>query len=492
VTEVEIGDENVAEPAANDNEFVYKLTQKAFLDPLGPMSDSEQKASEIATEGKCEMSEPKNGCYNFDDLLPRPSSSEFVYKSKKTTGTAEINRVDTAESGSVSMPIRTLPTFPKLQNDCAKGFKTRSWGDVLDAEIKEQQFFLGNLFSCGHVSVLFGQGGLGKSRLALNAARNQVLGFPFLGLDTGNKPLKHLFIGSENDIYRWKNDMSCMTRGLSAEQHKLLTQHIRVTTLEEPGDSYINLGDPGTVRKWEDTLHELPPDVLWCDPWGDMIAGDSLRDGDIRATLGTLRKMVSKVNPDCGIVILAHARTGTANVVQVCGFDAANFGKDSKALQACARTVVNLAPFNAEKHPDIIWNPAKCNDGVKPDGARIRLDPETMTYAIIAEMDDTALLAWQNGVKADAKEARRNKPIYSPFDNDAVLELVAEKPMLVGSLKAEIRSWGVTRDNCDNGYNQMLLDGKLMLISAGKANGKLVGTPEAIQNYQNPQVLREV
>lgn len=326
----------------------------------------------------------------------------------------------------------------------------------------------------------------------MNAARNQVLGLPFLGLDTGTVSLRHLFIGSENDIHRWKIDTACMTRGLSADQRELLTQSICVTTLEEPGDSYINLGDPDTLTKWEDTLREWVPDVLWCDPWGDMIAGDSLSDRDVRATLGTLRKMVSNVNPDCGVVILAHARTGTANVIQVCGFDAANFGKDSKALQASARTVINCAPYEAGKHPDLIWNPAKSNDGVKPNGARIRLEPETMTYSVVEEMDDAALQAWQDGVKASAKGARNGKQPDIPFDDDAVLGLVAVTPLLVGKLKAIIKKWGVTRDDCDNGYKQLKLDEKLKEISAGKANCKLVGTPGAIQNHQNSQASPEV
>jgi len=415
-----------------------------------------------------------------------------ILASKKTDDKTKAVNVDNGEPGASIRPVITSHSMEKLINDNAKGFRTRSWGEVLNAVIEPKQCFLGNILVCGQLSIIFGQGGLGKSRLALNAARNQVLGLPFLGLDTGSKPLRHLFIGSENNIDRWKIDMAHMSIGLTPDQIELLTQHCDVTTLEEPGDSYINLGDPETVKKWEDTLQEKNPDVLWCDPWGDIIAGDSLSDRDVRATLGTLRKMVSKVNPDCGIVILAHSRTGTANIVQVCGFDSANFGKDSKALQACARAVINCAPYNADKHPDIIWNPSKCNNGEKPDGARIRLDPDTMTYSVIEDMDDDALLAWQNGVKNDAKGSRRGKPTSPPFDDEAALELVAEKPMLIGKLKAAIKSGGMIRDNCDNGYNQLILDGKLETISGGKGNSKLVGTPKAIQNYRNSQVPPEV
>jgi len=355
------------------------------------------------------------------------------------------------------------------------GFTVRSWGEVLDIEIPPKRFMLGDLFACGQVQAVFGQGGLGKSRAGLNLARNQVRGEPFLGMTTGTAPLRHLFIGSENDLHRWQVDTRCMTRGLSAPERARLSEHIRMTTLERAEDCFINLGDARSVEKWRETLRTWPPDVLWVDPWGDVIEGDGF-DRDVRSTISTLRKLAGTVNPDCGIVILAHSRTGAANIAQATGFDAANFGKDSKALFSCCRAVVNLAPFDASETPDLVWAPAKNNNGRRPEALRIRLDPETMTYSAVEPLD---VEAWQAEVKAAAKTTWAKSGVK--FDPDAVLGLVNGSPLTKTELHAAIRAWKVTERDTRAGLDGLLRTGKLVERKGGDRNTKLIGTPQSFQ-----------
>ena len=355
------------------------------------------------------------------------------------------------------------------------GFTVRSWGEVLDIEIPPKRFMLGDLFACGQVQAVFGQGGLGKSRAGFNLARNQVLGVPFLGMTTGSEPLRHLFIGSENDLHRWQVDTRCMTRGLTAPERARLSEHIRMTTLEQAEDCFINLGDERNVEKWRETLRNWPPDVLWVDPWGDVIEGDGF-DRDVRSTISTLRKLAGTANPDCGIVILAHSRTGAANIAQATGFDAANFGKDSKALFSCCRAVVNLAPFDATETPDLVWAPAKNNNGKRPEALRIRLDPETMTYSAVEPLD---VEAWQAEVKAAAKTTWAKSGVK--FDPDAVLGLVNGSPLTKTELHAAIRTLKVTERDTRAGIDSLLRTGKLVERKGGDRNTKLIGTPQCFQ-----------
>lgn len=298
-----------------------------------------------------------------------------------------------------SVARRILDCTDDEGGDPASRFTVRSWTEVADMDLPPRRSFLGNMFACGQVQAVFGQGGLGKTRLAANLARNQVLGRPFLGMGTGGGPLRHLFIGSENDVHRWQADARAMAKGLTADERGRLGAHIGMTTLERPGDVFINLGDPETVRKWRETVRRHKPDVLWVDPWGDILEGEGF-DRDVRSTLATLRKLAAEANPDCGIVILAHARTGAGNIAQAVGFDAANFGKDSKALYSCARAVVNVAPFDAGEAPDLCWVPAKNNNGRRPEALRISLDAETLTYHAVEPLD---VEGWQRSVKESAK-----------------------------------------------------------------------------------------
>lgn len=372
-------------------------------------------------------------------------------------------------------PLAKLEDYCAYTQGCgAEGFTVRSWGEVLDVEIPAKRFILGDLFACGQVQAVFGQGGLGKSRLALNIARNQVLGVPFLGMTTGSEPLRHLFIGSENDLHRWQTDIRCMTRGLTANERTRLSEHVRMTTLENAEDCFINLGDERNVEKWRSTLRAWPPDVQWVDPWGDVLEGDGF-DRDVRSTISTLRKLAGAANPDCGIIVLAHSRTGTANIVQATGFDAANFGKDSKALYSCSRAVVNLAPYDATETPDLVWAPAKNNNGRRPEALRIRLDPETMTYSMVEPLD---VDAWQAEVKAAAITTWNKSGVK--FDPDAVLTLAATA-MTKTELHAAVRAWKVTERDTRAGIDGLLRTGKLIERKGGNRNTKLIGTPQSFQ-----------
>ena len=196
----------------------------------------------------------------------------------------------------------------------------------------------------GIIAVIFGQGGLGKSRLALNQARNQVLGLPFAGMPTGGGPLRHLMMGSENSIHRLQHDVQKMSAGLSPEQIKLLNDNIRLATLENPDDPFISVADVVNVERWRMTLQGYRPNVLWVDPWGDVLAGEANNDEDARGTLQILNRLVRQVDHQAAMIILAHSRTGVKNIAQAVGFEGANFGKGSKALYSAARCVWNLVP----------------------------------------------------------------------------------------------------------------------------------------------------
>lgn len=233
---------------------------------------------------------------------------------------------------------------------------------------------------------------------------------------------------------------------------------------------------------WRATLAQFSPDVLWVDPWGDVLEGDGF-DRDVRSTLATLRKLAGAANPDCGTVVLAHARTGAMNVAQAVGFEAANFGKDSKALFSCARAVVNIAPFDGGEMPDIVWAPAKNNNGLRPKPLRIRLDPLTLTYSLVEPLD---VEAWLEDVKAAAKLSKRR--VTSKFDDAAVLELAA-KPRSKTELHAAVRDMCVTERDARAGLDRLLNSGQLVEHKAGNRNAKLVGTPESFLNTTNPTLI---
>lgn len=374
-----------------------------------------------------------------------------------------------------------------------RAYSIRAWDELGTMELTPPEMVWGG-FALGGTCVFFGQGGLGKSRVALNIARNQVLGIPFAGIPTAPRPLRHLLMGSENSIHRLQFDVRRMNAGLSPEKIAALGAHIRLATLEGPDDTHISLADPRNVERWARTLEAWPPDVLWVDPWGDVLAGEANADEDTRATLAALRRLLRRANKDAGLAILAHARTGARNIMQAVGYDAANFGKGSKALYSAARCVWNLAPGD-ESDPDVVvCIHAKSNDTPRIPPFAVRLDRESMLYTREAAFD---FETWQAEVGARANGKGGGRKPAPPLENfrPHVLEVLnhAGRPMPSGVLHERIA------DAVPGGMGQKRIRALVadclhagIVAKTGRAHepggGVLIGTPEQVAAFRTPKL----
>ena len=337
--------------------------------------------------------------------------------------------------------------------EIVRPYSTRAWDELARMHLVPPLEVWGG-FTLGASCVIFGVGGLGKSRVALNIARNQALGLPFAGLPTAPRPLRHLMMGSENSIHRLQYDIRKMNVGLTAEQIATLGAHVRLATLEGPEDTYIAL-TPANVERWRLTLEEHRPEVLWCDPWGDILDGDGNSDDDARATISTLRRLLRKVSPEAGLCILAHSRTGATNILQAVGYDSANFGKGSKALYSAARCVWNLAPGSESEDPPLVCAHAKCNDKPKEKPFAIRLDPETMTYN---REDGFDLEAWQAELSARARGKRGPKKGPAMTEEQAV-EALGDKVGTTAEVIQILRDRGANKDDAADLLKRLVLAG---------------------------------
>ena len=339
--------------------------------------------------------------------------------------------------------------------DIIRPYSTRSWCELAGMSLTPPAIIWGG-FALGTTGVIFGQGGLGKSRLAMNLVRNQVLGTPFAGLPTAPQPLKHLMMGSENSIHRLQKDVKRMMAGLTDIQIEMLDSHIRLATLEGPDDSFISLSSSANVERWRETLGAWPPDVLWVDPWGDVQIGEANSDDDTRITHSVLRRILSKVSPAAGLVILAHSRTGASNILQAIGYDAANFGKGSKALYSTARCVWNLAPGDESENPALVCVHAKNNDGQKERPFAIRLDPATMLYT----RDDTFDLdAWQVEVSQRVNRkgiARRS----TRLSDEMALNALGDNTATTTQVEQKLRDIGATRNEAQSIMRDLVIYGR--------------------------------
>lgn len=361
--------------------------------------------------------------------------------------------------------------------DIVRPYTTRNWAELSQLQLNPPVIVWGG-FAMGATGAIFGQGGLGKSRMALNIVRNQVLGLSFAGLSTAAAPLRHLMIGSENSVHRLHNDTKRMNTGLTPGQIELLGAHVQLATLENPDDTSISLSDPFNLDRWRKTLEGWRPDMLWVDPWGDVLDGDANSDEDARATIGMLRRMLRMANPEAGLVILAHARTGARNIAQAVGYDAANFGKGSKALHAAARCAWNLAPGDESDNPPIVCVHAKSNDYPKQRTVALRLDPDTRLYSPIEGFDLETWLA-DVGQRANGRCASKRKP---GMTLDAAFAALGDNADTKTAVARLLREKGATRDDAKDQVDKLLDSGRWVEWRDARKNAPTyVGPPSAIE-----------
>lgn len=264
-------------------------------------------------------------------------------------------------------------------------YTTRDALDILaDDRPQPEEIWGGLQLVPGQIMEIIGGSGLGKSRIVLNLALNQVLGRPFAGLPTLQRPLTWLFYGNENSFYRFRHDLSRMTSVLNTAECERLRGHVWLPTMEKAADAFVSFSDPANRERLKATMRLRKPDVLVLDPWGAFIDGDELNDGDVRRTITDIVEILA-ANPEkpAVAIVLNHSRNGLREMIDAAGAGKANYGKNSKAIYSVVRCVWNLRPAHFDEPvTKIELLHAKSSDIRPYPSVAIELNPNTFHYLV--------------------------------------------------------------------------------------------------------------
>ena len=373
-----------------------------------------------------------------------------------------------------------------------------STADALDIEADgsepPEEIWGGLRLAPGQLMEIIGGSGLGKSRMMLDLAVNQVLGRDFAGLPTCKRPLKWLFYGNENGFYRYRNDLRQMLKSCTADERERLRGHIFLPTMARPKDAYVSFADEENRVKLKTTIRYRDADVVVLDPWGAVIDGDELDDGDVRKTIFEIMDVLAAnvEKPTAGI-ILNHSRNGVKELADAAGFAAANYGKNSKAIFSVMRNVWNLRPAHfAEPVTKIELIHAKSSDFAAYGPRAVDFDPDTFSYSTDPEFSHEA---WQY----ELERAKRNgSTLTSEQRTDAyrrqgdemrrkILEFVISRRHLYKSeLDEWMRSQGMAVNKAQNTYSSLVESGALAKITEHVTSRVIVGAPDEIRKmYAN-------
>ena len=300
---------------------------------------------------------------------------------------AEIYEKGKAGEISVAEAMEALGGIEKAGH----GFKPlslRSPLEILKMEFDPADLLLANGYLVkGSALTILGQGGLGKSRFALQLAVCSILGRDFLGWKTSGAKVKWLFLQTENGCRRLKADLGKMMSGLSKAELAKVDADLRLHTIEHDEDTFVSLGSETGKARIHQAVKTFPSDVVVFDVLRDFSIGDLNNDADMAATCGAIGGVVRQGNPHRIPLIVHHATTGRAGIAKASGFDRSSFGRNSKVLLGWTRAQINLAPHGPDSNDVVIVTSGKANDFEEFKPFAVRLNPDSWQYEPAPDID---------------------------------------------------------------------------------------------------------
>ncbi len=184
---------------------------------------------------------------------------------------------------------------------------------VIDTPSPPPDFVWDGMVPCGHVCLLSGHGGSGKSTFALQLAVATAMGLPLLGIPT--RPGRALFFSGEDAGPLLRHRLAAVCRTLDISPHALAEHLLVLDATESPalGESIRDRETgrdfiaPTTVygRLWE-ILTEHRPVLVVVDNASDVFEGNENDRSQVRGFVRSLAKICRQVGSHPAILLLTH------------------------------------------------------------------------------------------------------------------------------------------------------------------------------------------
>ncbi|MCZ4287865.1 AAA family ATPase [Hoeflea alexandrii] len=195
------------------------------------------------------------------------------------------------------------PLAPANDNNCLSLLNP---ADLEGQPVPPREWFVQELIPARQVTILNGDGGVGKSLLALQIAAASASASDVCGLSPA--PGRALYVGAEDDADEFHRRLA----DIATAQGRALSdlENLRVVSL---ADSDALLAIPNKAGNLEPTslfqslvasVGAFEPRFVVLDTAADMFGGDEIKRGQVRQFIGMLRALA--LQADCAILLLAH------------------------------------------------------------------------------------------------------------------------------------------------------------------------------------------
>jgi RecA-family ATPase len=173
---------------------------------------------------------------------------------------------------------------------------------------RETEWIVEDRVLANDVTLLYGDGGVGKSWLALQLAASVATGKPWLGLEV-RKPGKAFYLSAEDDHQQVTNRLHAVASGLGADREALRNLQLFDVSLN-PVTALATFDREGAIKDteiWKDLVELVRserPALMIVDTLTDAFAGNEIDKLQVKAFIHRLRVLAKTA--ETAIVVLGH------------------------------------------------------------------------------------------------------------------------------------------------------------------------------------------
>ncbi|UXN70582.1 AAA family ATPase [Devosia neptuniae] len=258
-----------------------------------------------------------------------------------------------------------LPHTPIAANDNDAVFLEPSEWQGLP--VPTRQWFVEGLIPSRTVTILSGDGGLGKSLLALQLGVASAIGESTMGLTPASGRV--LYVGAEDEVDEFHRRLFDIIKSHDTcfdalrDNFLLLPLAERDATLAAP-DIRSKMQPTALMHQLRDRMDIFRPGLLVLDTSADLFGGDEIKRSQVRQFVAMLRAIAIQV--DCAVLLLSHP--------SVSGMQSGSGTSGSTAWNNSVRSRLYLtAPNGEDADPDArVLTSMKSNYGRAGDALKLR------------------------------------------------------------------------------------------------------------------------
>jgi RecA-family ATPase len=177
-----------------------------------------------------------------------------------------------------------------------------------DMPLRDREWLIAERMPMRNVTLLSGDGGVGKTVLLMQLAVATVLGKEWLGMRPTVGPV--LYLGAEDDADELRRRFENIAKHYGATWQDLFDAGLRTLSfagadalLGKPDRDSIIVATPLLARVRQDVI-DLRPKLFIVDPAADVFAGKEIDRAQVRQFITMLRGI--GITADCAVILAAH------------------------------------------------------------------------------------------------------------------------------------------------------------------------------------------